>query len=378
MFAGLAIIARGLLHRMNPYRDDKQEVTGEGIFYKWLDDMGENIVGSVPLGSLVYEWVMSAATGERTYGQDDIVLGALNDLEDSTIKLFKAISKGEGVGDAILSVANDGSKLFGVPVENVANLVNGTINHVKDITEGEGFLSYSSDAKNVSENVWGKYLVEAIKDGDTQSKEKYVEAIVDLGKTEDDVARVIGIQLKDDEEVKKAAEAKKSGNMDEYADIKLNLMKKGYPESSIEKAVKSLNTTKKEKEKPDPEATKERMKQAGSLYDAVLGTQNKQAEFSGNDITAAVDSGKQSSIDSVVKAIIKDKQSQGIDKEEATKKATTSIKQALTKAYKGAYLDGNATEKQKIMKLLQKVKIDGKVIYDQETFKKWYKDSQKK
>jgi hypothetical protein len=378
MFAGLAIIARGLLHRMNPYRDDKQEVTGEGIFYKWLDDMGENIVGSVPLGSLVYEWVMSAATGERTYGQDDIVLGALNDLEDSTIKLFKAISKGEGVGDAILSVANDGSKLFGVPVENVANLVNGTINHVKDITEGEGFLSYSSDAKNVSENVWGKYLVEAIKDGDTQSKEKYIEAIVDLGKTEDDVARVIGKQLKDDEEVKKAAEAKKSGNMDEYADIKLNLMKKGYPESSIEKAVKSLNTTKKEKEKPDPEATKERMKQAGSLYDAVLGTQNKQAEFSGNDITAAVDSGKQSSIDSVVKAIIKDKQSQGIDKEEATKKATTSIKQALTKAYKGAYLDGNATEKQKIMKLLQKVKIDGKVIYDQETFKKWYKDSQKK
>jgi hypothetical protein len=378
MFAGLAIIARGLLHRMNPYRDDKQEVTGEGIFYKWLDDMGENIVGSVPLGSLVYEWVMSAATGERTYGQDDIVLGALNDLEDSTIKLFKAISKGEGVGDAILSVANDGSKLFGVPVENVANLVNGTINHVKDITEGEGFLSYSSDAKNVSENVWGKYLVEAIKDGDTQSKEKYVEAIVDLGKTEDDVARVIGKQLKDDEEVKKAAEAKKSGNMDEYADIKLNLMKKGYPESSIEKAVKSLNTTKKEKEKPDPEATKERMKQAGSLYDAVLGTQNKQAEFSGNDITAAVDSGKQSSIDSVVKAIIKDKQSQGLDKEEATKKATTSIKQALTKAYKGAYLEGNATEKQKIMKLLQRVKIDGKVIYDQETFKKWYKDSQKK
>ena len=139
-----------------------------------------------------------------------------------------------------------------------------------------------------------------------------------------------------------------------------------------------LFITKKEKEKPDPEATKERMKQAGSLYDAVLGTQNKQAEFSGNDITAAVDSGKQSSIDSVVKAIIKDKQSQGIDKEEATKKATTSIKQALTKAYKGAYLDGNATEKQKIMKLLQKVKIDGKVIYDQETFKKWYKDSQKK
>ena len=64
-------------------------------------------------------------------------------------------------------------------------------------------------------------------------------------------------------------------------------------------------------------------------------------------------------------------------KEEGPKKAGTSIKTALTKAFKYQYNEGNASEKQKVMKLLQKVKIDGAPLYDQETFQKWYKESQK-
>jgi len=377
VFAGLAIVARGLLHRMNPYRDDKEEITAEGIFWKWLDDMGDNIIGSVPLGSFVYEWSMALAAGERPYGQSDIVLQAISDLEKSTADLFKAIGKGKGIFDAVIEVGNDGSKLFGVPMENVVNLFNATVNHVKDITGGKGFLSYSSDQKNAPVNTLGKYLVESIEAGDKAAAEKYTEAIIDLGKNEDDVNTVIAKQLKEREDVIEAAKIKTT-DTERYAKIKMDLIAKGYPEAAFEKAVKSLITAgnKKPKEKQDPEEIKERLSESGSLYEAVQRVEPKQAEYSGNDLVESVAKGDQKNIDAIVKAIVDDKV-KIYGKEEGPKKAGTSIKTALTKAFKYQYNEGNASEKQKVMKLLQKVKIDGAPLYDQETFQKWYKESQK-
>lgn len=377
VFAGLAIVARGLLHKMNPYRDDKQEVTAENIIYKWLDDMGDNIFGSIPFGSLIYEWTMSAVTGDRYYGQQDIVLGAISDFEGSTLNLVKAITKGEGILDAVSDMAKDGSKLLGVPYENVENVFKGTVNHIADITSGEGFLSYSSDKKNVSQKTWAKYLETAIENHDTEAIEKYIEGIINLGKTEDDVVSALSGLLKERDDVKKAAAAKADGDIDTYESVKTTLTREGYPESAIEKAVNSLNTPKKEKEKPDPEQTKARMKEEGSLYEAVLKTENKKAEYSGNDIAAAVESGKQSSIDAIIKAMIKEKTTQGLSKEDAAKKVKTSVKTALTKVYKAEYNEGSTKEKNEIMKKLSKVKIDNVPIYDSKTFKKWYDDYKK-
>jgi hypothetical protein len=377
VFAGLAIVARGLLHKMNPYRDDKQEVTAGNIALKWLDDFGENIFGSIPFGSLIYEFGMATFTDERYYGQKDIVLGAISDLGASTLKLKNAISKGEGIMDAALDMAKDGSKLLGIPFENISNLYEGTIHHIEDISSGEGFLSYSSDKKDVSQKTWAKYLETAIDNHDTEAIEKYIEGIINLGKTEDDVISALSGLLKERDDIKKAATAKADGDIDTYESIKTTLTREGYPESAIEKAVNSLNTPKKEKEKPDPEQTKARMKKEGSLYEAVLKTENKKAEYSGNDIAAAVESGKQSSIDAIIKAMIKEKTTQGLSKEDAAKKVKTSVKTALTKVYKAEYNEGSTKEKNEIMKKLSKVKIDNVPIYDSKTFKKWYDDYKK-
>ena len=382
VFAGLAIVARALLHRMNPYRDDKEEITGETILAKWGDDFLDNVIGSVPLGSLAYEWAsaaISAATGNgwvRPYGQNDIVLQSLSDLESSTVNLFKAISKGEGIGEAINDVAKDGSKLFGVPWENVSNIFEGTMKHIQDVTEGEGPLSFTSDQKNPAAAKVINYLTEAIQQKNDAAVEKYVEMLYDLGKNAKDINGLLAKPLKQDETVKEAAAAKEQGDLVTYEKTITDFEKKGYPRDAVIKAINGIITAnkKKKEEKPDPEVTKERaLETAGSLYGSLK--INEEKLYKSNDLQAAVETGK--GVDAVVKEILKEKLNTGIEKDEAIKKVSQSIKTSLSKVYKNAYFDGNAHERTQIIKKLQRIKLDGKVLYDQDYFLKWNKEADK-
>jgi len=382
VFAGLAIVARALLHRMNPYRDDKEEITGETILAKWGDDFLDNVIGSVPLGSLAYEWAsaaISAATGNgwvRPYGQNDIVLQSLSDLESSTVNLFKAISKGEGIGEAINDVAKDGSKLFGVPWENVSNLFEGTMKHIQDVTEGEGPLSFTSDQKNPAAAKVINYLTEAIQQKNDAAVEKYVEMLYDLGKNAKDINGLLAKPLKQDETVKAAAAAKEQGDLVAYEKTITDFEKKGYPRDAVIKAINGIITAnkKKKEEKPDPEVTKERaLETAGSLYGSLKISEEKL--YKSNDLQAAVETGK--GVDAVVKEILKEKLNTGIEKDEAIKKVSQSIKTSLSKVYKNAYFDGNAHERTQIIKKLQRIKLDGKILYDQDYFLKWNKEADK-
>ena len=380
MFAGLAIVARALLHRMNPYRDDKEEITGETILSKWWDDLLDNIIGSVPLGSFTYEWasaVIDAANGNgwvRPYGQNDIVLQSLSDLESSTVNLFKAISKGEGIGEAINEVAKDGSKLFGVPWENVSNLFEGTMKHIQDVTEGEGPLSFTSDQKDPAEKKVINYLTEAIQQKNDAAVEKYVEMLYDLGKNAKDINGLLAKPLKQDETVKAAAAAKEQGDLVAYEKAVTDFEKKGYPRDAVIKAINGIITEKKKKEKPDPEVTKERaLETAGSLYGSLK--INEEKLYKNSDLQAAVETGK--GIDAVVKELLKEKLDTGMEKDEATKEVVKSIKTTMSKAYKESYIDGNAHERTQIIKKLQKVKVDGNIIYDQDLFLRWNKEADK-
>ena len=379
VFAGLAIVARALLHRMNPYRDDKEEITGETILAKWGDDFLDNVLGSVPLGSLAYEWAsagISAATGNgwvRPYGQNDIVLQALSDLESSTVNLFKAISKGEGIEKAVNNVAKDGSKLFGVPWENISNLFEGAMNHVKDVTEGEGFLSFSSGRKNPSAKTVTAYLADAIENGYTPAAEQFTEILYDLGKSSKEINSLLQGPLKEKEEIQKAAKTKNAGDMKTYKDTVDAFEKKGYPRDAIVGAIYSIisDMNGKKKETPDPDATKERaIETAGTLYDS-LKTNDKDL-FKAADLKKAVESGK--GISDIVKNLLESRIDKGMKKDEAVKKVISTVKTEMTKAYHEKYKSGSAHERAEIIKKLQRVKVDGIVACDQEYFMKWNKE----
>lgn len=383
VFAGLAIVARGLLHRMNPYRDDKEEITAETIADKWFDDFLDNIIGSVPLGSFTYEWVsaaVNAASGNgwvRPYGTNDIVLQSLSDLESSTVGLFKAIGKGEGIGEAINDVTKDGSKLFGVPWENVWNLFDGAVKHVEDVTNGNGFLSFETGAKNPKAKSITEGLIEAIDNGDAATQEKYIEKLYDLGKDTKQINQSVSKQIKENEDIKKAADAVTSGDTEIYIDIVTKYEDKGYPRASIVKAINSIvnakNKTK--EEKPTPEQNKEKALLSGSYMNAL---KDEDIDlFKSKDILSALETGKKNSIDKVVKEIVKSK-TNGSKDEEAIKKAVTSIKSSVTRVYKAEYMSAEtAHERQEIIKKLQLLEVNGNKVYTQDDFKRWDKEYQK-
>jgi hypothetical protein len=152
--------------------------------------------------------------------------------------------------------------------------------------------------------------------------------------------------------------------------------KKGYPRDAVIKAINGIITAnkKKKEEKPDPEVTKKRaLETAGSLYGSLK--INEEKLYKSNDLQAAVETGK--GVDAVVKEILKEKLNTGIEKDEAIKKVSQSIKASLSKVYKNAYFDGNAHERTQIIKKLQRIKLDGKVLYDQDYFLKWNKEADK-
>lgn len=375
VFSGLAIVARALLHRMNPYRDDKEEITAESIIERWSDDFLENMAGSVPLGSFIYEGItasIDAAQGKgwsRVYGQDDIVLGAISDLESSTTNLVRAITKGEGILDALNEVAKDGSKLCGVPYENVWNLCEGTVKHIKDTTNGEGILSFSSDKKNPSTTVLAGYLDKAIQEGDSVAQEKYIELLYDLGKSSKEINSLLAKQLKERDDVKEAAVAKKKGNMEAYEKGLKKLEGIGYPEQAIISAIKGLNRTSAKSAEPvKPSDTSiESLKEDVKIYES-------------KDLIKAVEDGDQSSINLVSSRIYKDKyEATTGTAEEKAKAGTAAVKNAVNSYFRKLYMSSTtAHERQDIKKKLSMIAVAGKKVYDQSAFQRWEKDYQKK
>lgn len=387
MFAGLAIVARGLLHRMNPYRDDKEEITAESIATKFADDMAENIAGSIPFGSLIYEGVMAAtdvASGKgftRTYGQQDIVLDAISTLETDTVKLAKAIKKvidGEesAVWDALNQTIKDGSKLFGIPYENIWNLGEGFTKHVSDVASGDGFLSYSSDQKDPSVSVIGGYLNEAIENGDTYSQEKYAETLYELGKSDKEINSQIAKNIKGDEAIINAAAARNSGDIATYSQTVVDYVDKGYPEAAVVSAITSVINSMNKKPKQDVIIdTGKIKKENGSFMNSIKNTDAK--VYDSGDLTAAVEGGNVRNINAIVNALLKEKTDKGLSKEDAVKELSKSMKSTLSRQYHQMYLGSSMAERSKIIDKLSKVKLDGKPLYDQEHFLRWNKEAEK-
>jgi hypothetical protein len=381
MFAGLAVVARALLHRMNPYRDDKEEVTAESIAKRFFGDMLENIIGSVPFGSLIYETVNGLASNKGAYGvygQQDVVLESLNDLQKSLQKLGKSIASGEDIPASLNQFLKDGSKVIGIPYENVWNLGEGIFKHVQDVVNGDGFLSFSSDQKDPEEKVIAGYLNEAIINKDKYSQEKYCGLLYELGKSDKDINGRLAQMIQGDEAIVNAANDKVNGKFDSYESTIKEYKEKGYPQAAVSKAidtiVKDMTGEKEEKEDINPDKIKE-----------IFGSYMKSLDYDvklykNNDLVSAVESGKYANVlKKLYDEKVKEQTDKGVSKEEAKKKARSGIKTALSREYHGKYLDKGLTthQRQQIVNKLSKIKVDGTPVYNQKDFEKWFKELKK-
>ena len=268
--------------------------------------------------------------------------------------------------------------MIGIPYENVWNLGEGIFKHVQDVVNGDGFLSFSSDQKDPGEKVIAGYLNEAIVNKDKYSQEKYCGLLYELGESDKDINGRLAQMIQGDEAIVNAANDKVNGKFDSYENTIKEYKEKGYPVAAVSKAideiVKDMTGEKKEKEDIDPDKIKEI---SGSYmksldYDVKL--------YKNNDLVSAVESGKYANVlKKLYDEKVKEQTDKGASKEEAKKKARSNIKTALSREYRGKYLDKGLTthQRQQIVNKLSKIKVDGTPVYNQKDFEKWFKELKK-
>lgn len=140
----MTLLAGAVMHRMNPWRDDDDEITLESTAGALLDGWVESMAGSFLGGSELYEALDSLLTGSTYYGNDVGGLSSINDFASALItmgqKAVKLVgdenSKPEDWGNLaktqLWKVGEYLSQMTGVPVANIKKILAGGVLHVQD------------------------------------------------------------------------------------------------------------------------------------------------------------------------------------------------------------------------------------------------------
>ena len=131
--AGMRLLWNLFRGKMDKYKNDDGEVTALSFMKGFGGDFLSPLAGMVPFAGNLYDLVWSALTGETYYGIDVVSVKAISDfldrakeIPDNVEDTFKAIRGDKTAIDVVWSVdqlAVAASKLLGIPVENVQNLM---------------------------------------------------------------------------------------------------------------------------------------------------------------------------------------------------------------------------------------------------------------
>ncbi len=376
MFSALAFVAGGVLHKMNSYRDDEEEITEEAILETLKENFVTAMLGSIPLADKVYELGKALTVGDDYYGIEVATVESVNDVGEYAVRMAKSIKKmsagdeeeiEKGKENFMLStkklVGNLGN-LTGAPVTNTINITEAIQRHVTDIVSGSGFLSYETGKEEPSLNVYGKKLYNAIINQDKGGQQEYKKKILARGKGQGDIESYVRKQLADNnEDIKKAAFAKKAGNLNTYKTIYNKLKSIGFTHNEIVGAVNSVQK-----------------KLEGSESTAAKGASEEKPLYEKKDLVRAIEEGEDKNADIILQQmyeeamtkIEKDDEKHELSDDKKEKKAFASIRSKLSSEYKKKFQGAkNTHEKQIIIQKLYKLKIKGQCIYTNDIFEKW-------
>lgn len=147
VLTGMTLLANAITQKMNPWRDDDDEITPESIANNFALSMVSNTAGSFWIGSELFDVIMAGlnkATGKdiyAVYDKSSPVTDVINDLRGSIESLGKAVNMiTNGEKDSwddyrkqLGKIATGVSELTGVPYKNIMKLITGAENWYKDI-----------------------------------------------------------------------------------------------------------------------------------------------------------------------------------------------------------------------------------------------------
>lgn len=177
-FAALSLVAAGLLHKMNPYRDEDEELTPESIIAELLNDL-TNVLADLVMpigGAQLQEFIYGKISGNK-YSDGSLSVPAvdfINDFIDSVSTLNDAITAEEPDDGKIIKAVEDltfkFAGLFGFPADNAKNIIKMFILHVDDAVNGE-FGSFEAGVDR-SNTVNCHRAVDTLLDSDLNPDEK--------------------------------------------------------------------------------------------------------------------------------------------------------------------------------------------------------------
>jgi hypothetical protein len=154
VFAAMTM-AWALARRKREKYEDK-----EGNFSPW-GQLGKDILsselGMIPFGSDAYNLLASMFLGEKYYGMTNITSDSLSGVAESAVNVYNTLKKTvtalldgddktqadpEKVARGLFTAAKDASKLIGVPMENVLNLMTAVYSNVASAVNGEYTTAY--------------------------------------------------------------------------------------------------------------------------------------------------------------------------------------------------------------------------------------------
>lgn len=208
VFSLMQMVAKGIRHKIDDYRDENGELTFESVLSQIMRDFGSSAFGMVPLGSEIYDALVANLTGGKYYGFEVSTIKMVTDFLESANNLFDATTdfmfKGETekLGKSIKNFIFNTASMAGIPVKNLYNLGNGIILFGQDfekLINGEPFFFESGYTR--SNKVNQNRLYEAMVSGDEEKFDDVYAEMLRNGTTPDKIyggSGSAGLMVKDD------------------------------------------------------------------------------------------------------------------------------------------------------------------------------------
>ena len=151
VFTAMTLVSRMLLHKMNSYRDDDDELTFGSIASEFASQYFRNFFGAVV--PIVGDVATSIADALIKKGNSTALNSFVIDKANEIINAFSKL--GEPSVENYIDMLGEIVSFFGIPLSNVTNIIKGTILHKEDAVNGEyGSINAgqsSSSSRNAKE-----------------------------------------------------------------------------------------------------------------------------------------------------------------------------------------------------------------------------------
>ena len=182
VFTAMTLIAGMLLHKMNPWRDDDDELTAESVAENFAIQFSKNYFNAIVpiIGNYATSLCEVLIGGSRNEVITDFTVDRINTTINTFAKLKEPTFK--NFANAFCEIAS----YFGIPASNAKNIVNGIILHAQDAINGE-FLSFEAGVDRTTGQEVDR-MYSAYENGDTTKMKsifnELIQEKIDSGKTE--------------------------------------------------------------------------------------------------------------------------------------------------------------------------------------------------